>query len=172
MPTLSFLPGFPAADFPDCGATVVAYGATQADADRAADAVAARVMASESAFNGQVYQPEEGVREAMALAGSATKPIVISDTQDNPGAGGDSDTMGMVRALIACGAQRAAIGLIVDAEPRRPAHEAGEGATIIAVARRQIGHTRRCAARRRLSGRAPVGRASSSPTVRSTAARG
>jgi microcystin degradation protein MlrC len=42
VPTLSFLPGFPAADFADCGATVVAYGATQGDADRAADAVTAR----------------------------------------------------------------------------------------------------------------------------------
>ena len=130
VPTLSFLPGFPAADFPDCGATVVAYGRTQADADRAADAVAARVNASEGAFNGRVYAPEEGVREAMALARSASRPVVISDTQDNPGAGGDSDTMGMVRALIACGAERAAIGLIVDAAAAEQAHAAGEGATI------------------------------------------
>ncbi|MFN3673975.1 MAG: MlrC C-terminal domain-containing protein, partial [Bosea sp. (in: a-proteobacteria)] len=110
--------------------TVLAYGATQADADRAADAVAARVIGSESAFNGRVYQPEEGVREAMAQAANASKPIVISDTQDNPGAGGDSDTMGMVRALIACGAERAAIGLIVDAEAAAAAHAAGEGATL------------------------------------------
>jgi microcystin degradation protein MlrC len=130
VPTLSFLPGFPAADFADCGATVVAYGATQGDADRAADAVAARVMASEAAFNGKVFQPDEGVREAMALAEGATKPIVIADTQDNPGAGGDSDTMGMARALVRNGALRAAIGLIVDREVARQAHEAGVGATI------------------------------------------
>lgn len=130
VPTLSFLPGFPAADFPDCGATVIAYGRTQAEADRAADAVADRVIASESAFNGRVYEPEDGVREAMTLAQSATRPIVISDTQDNPGAGGDSDTMGMVRALIACDAQRAAIGLIVDPAAVAQAHAAGEGATI------------------------------------------
>jgi microcystin degradation protein MlrC len=130
VPTLSFLPGFPAADFPDCGPTVVAYGATQADADRAADAVAARITASEAAFNGKVFQPEDGVREAMRLAIGAGKPIVISDTQDNPGAGGDSDTMGMVHALLACGAQRAAIGLIVDPAAAHVAHEAGVGATI------------------------------------------
>lgn len=130
VPTLSFLPGFPAADFPDCGPTVVAYGATQADADRAADAVAARVLASEAAFNGRVFQPEDGVREAMRLARGATKPVVISDTQDNPGAGGDSDTMGMVHALLACGAERAAIGLIVDPAAAKSAHDAGVGATI------------------------------------------
>ena len=130
VPTLSFLPGFPAADFADCGATVVAYGATQADADRAADAVTARVLASEAAFNGQVFQPDEGVREAMALALGATKPIVIADTQDNPGAGGDSDTMGMARALVRNGALRAAIGLIVDPAVAAQAHKAGVGATI------------------------------------------
>lgn len=130
VPTLSFLPGFPAADFPDCGATVLAYGATQADADRAADAVLARVMASEAAFKGRVFSPEDGVAEAMRLAGTATKPVVISDTQDNPGAGGDSDTMGMAHALVQGGAARAAIGVIVDPAAAAAAHAAGEGATI------------------------------------------
>lgn len=130
VPTLSFLPGFPAADFPDCGATVLAYGATQADADRAADTVLARVMASEAAFKGRVFSPEDGVAEAMRLAGTATKPVVISDTQDNPGAGGDSDTMGMAHALVQGGAARAAIGVIVDPAAAAAAHAAGEGKTI------------------------------------------
>lgn len=130
VPTLSFLPGFPAADFADCGATVLAYGVTQADADRAADAVYDRVMASEAAFNGQVFTPDAGVREAMKLAARATKPVVIADTQDNPGAGGDSDTMGMARALVRNDAQRAAIGVIVDPAAAKAAHDAGVGATI------------------------------------------
>jgi len=130
VPTLSFLPGFPAADFADCGATVLAYGITQADAEAAADAVLARVMASEAAFKGTVFSPDEGVIEAMRLAQGATKPVVIADTQDNPGAGGDSDTMGMARALVRNGAQRAAIGVIVDPAAAAAAHEAGVGATI------------------------------------------
>ncbi|MBN9451286.1 MAG: M81 family metallopeptidase [Bosea sp.] len=130
VPTLSFLPGFPAADFPDCGATVLAYGATQADANRAADAILARVMASEAAFKGRVFSPEDGVAEAMRLSQTATRPVVISDTQDNPGAGGDSDTMGMAHALVESGARRAAIGVIVDAAAAAAAHAAGEGKTI------------------------------------------
>ncbi|MGX5734106.1 M81 family metallopeptidase [Bosea thiooxidans] len=130
VPTLSFLPGFPAADFPDCGATVLAYGATQADADRAAEAVFSRVMASEEAFKGKVFTPDDGVKEAMRLAEGASKPIVISDTQDNPGAGGDSDTMGMAHALVRNGAERAAIGVIVDPAAAAAAHAVGEGATI------------------------------------------
>jgi microcystin degradation protein MlrC len=131
VPALSFLPGFPAADFPDCGASVIAYGRTQEDADRAADRFAAMVAAQESAFAGEVLGPDEGVRRAMAIAASgAAKPVVIADTQDNPGAGGDSDTTGMLRALVANDARRAAIGVIVDPEAASAAHEAGVGATI------------------------------------------
>jgi microcystin degradation protein MlrC len=131
VPTLSFLPGFPAADFPDCGASVIAYGATPADAEEAADAFAALVTAEETAFAGEALTPDEGVRRAMAIASAgATRPVVIADTQDNPGAGGDSDTTGMLRALVANDAQRAAIGLIVDPVSAQAAHAAGQGATI------------------------------------------
>ena len=118
VPTLSFAPGFPAADFPDCGPSVFAYGRTQADADAAADAMARLVIGHEDDFDGRIYSPDEGVRHAMELATRARKPIVIADTQDNPGAGGDSDTTGMLRALVRNNARRAAIGVIYD--PHRP----------------------------------------------------
>jgi microcystin degradation protein MlrC len=78
----------------------------------------------------QVLSPEAAVRQAMQIAQRATRPVVIADTQDNPGAGGDSDTTGMLRALLACGAQRAALGLMVDAEAARAAHAAGVGRSI------------------------------------------
>ena len=57
-------------------------------------------------------------------------PVVIADTQDNPGAGGNSDTTGMLRALVRNDAQRAAIGLIVDPAAAEAAHAAGVGASI------------------------------------------
>src|SRR5262249_54357426 len=56
--------------------------------------------------------------------------IIIADTQDNPGAGGDSDTTGMLRALVRNQATRAALGAICDPEAARSAHAAGEGATV------------------------------------------
>ena len=74
--------------------------------------------------------PDEGVRYAMELARRARKPIVIADTQDNPGAGGDSDTTGMLRALVRNNATRAAIGVIYDPESAKAAHAAGVGATV------------------------------------------
>src|SRR4051795_2776174 len=58
VPSLSFAPGFPAADFPDCGPSVFAYGETQADADAAADEIAALVIAHESDFDGRIYGPD------------------------------------------------------------------------------------------------------------------
>jgi microcystin degradation protein MlrC len=130
VPTLSFSPGFPAADFVHCAPSVLAYGRTQADADAAADAMAATVIAHESDFDGQIYSPDEGVRLAMELARSASKPIVIADTQDNPGAGGDSDTTGMLRALVRNKASRAAIGMLCDPQSAMVAHAAGVGATV------------------------------------------
>jgi microcystin degradation protein MlrC len=130
VPTLSFAPGFPAADFPHCGASVFAYGRTQGDADAAADQITAIIAGHENDFDGRIYSPDEGVRYAMELAKAAGKPIVIADTQDNPGAGGDSDTTGMLRALVRNGATRAAIGVIVDPDSAKAAHAAGQGAII------------------------------------------
>src|SRR5215472_7996921 len=130
VPTLSFAFGFPAADFVHCGPSVFAYGRTQADADAAADAIAALVEGHEEDFDGKVYSPDEGVRHAMELAKTATKPIVIADTQDNPGAGGDSNTTGMLRALVRNNAQRAATGMMYDPHAARAAHEAGVGNSV------------------------------------------
>ena len=130
VPTLSFAFGFPAADFVHCGPSILAYGRTQADADAAADAIAALVESHEDDFDGRIYAPDEGVRHAMELAKTATRPIVIADTQDNPGAGGDSDTTGMLRALVRSNAKRAATGVIYDPQAARAAHEAGVGSSV------------------------------------------
>ncbi|MEO8038771.1 MAG: M81 family metallopeptidase [Betaproteobacteria bacterium] len=125
--TASFTPGFPAADFPECGPVVFAYGDDAEAVAVAADRLLEAVVARESAFELEILTPEAGVRRAIAIAARAVRPVVIADTQDNPGAGGNSDTTGMLRALVGADAQRAAIGLIVDPEAARAAHAAGEG---------------------------------------------
>lgn len=128
-PSTSFFFGFPAADFPGCGPTVICYGDTQDAADAAADRIEAAVLDTETEFAGQTYDADAGVREAMRLAQTATRPIVIADTQDNPGAGGDSNTTGMLRALVANRAS-GALGNMVDPKAAAAAHTAGEGAEI------------------------------------------
>ncbi len=128
--SLSYWMGFPAADIAECGQSVLAYGETQAAADAAADRLVARIMESETGFAGRAFGPDEGVVEAMRIAATATRPVVIADTQDNPGAGGDSNTTGMLRALLRNGARNAALGMLIDPEAARAAHAAGEGAEI------------------------------------------
>jgi microcystin degradation protein MlrC len=130
VPTLSFCPGFPAADFAHCGPSVFAYGRTQADAQAAVDRLTTLIESHERDFDGRIYTPDEGVRLAMELSKNARRPVIIADTQDNPGAGGDSDTTGMLRALVRNNATRAAIGAIYDPASAKAAHDAGIGATV------------------------------------------
>src|ERR1019366_7437148 len=54
VPTLSFAPGFPGADFCHCGPSVFAYGRTQAEADAAADNIAAVIESHEDDFDGRI----------------------------------------------------------------------------------------------------------------------
>lgn len=128
--TASLFMGFPAADFAECGPSVFAYGWDKQAIDACTDNIMRALSAAESSFVGTAYQPKEGIEKAIELARSAVRPVVIADTQDNPGAGGSSDTTGMLRALVASGAERAAIGCIHDAEAARLAHQAGEEAEI------------------------------------------
>ena len=82
-----------------------------------------------------ILPAREAVVQALALAEKASKPVVIADTQDNPGAGGDSNTTGMLHALLAQGAGRrfpgqVALGMMYDAATGRAAREAGVGAEL------------------------------------------
>lgn len=128
--TASIFMGFPAADFPGCGPAVFAYGPDAAAVERFADRMAEALAAREPDFAGRAYSPEDAVREALRLTAGGSAPVVIADTQDNPGAGGSSDTTGMLRALVACDAQAAALGNFHDPAAARAAHAAGLGAEI------------------------------------------
>ncbi|MDE1172109.1 MAG: M81 family metallopeptidase [Parvibaculaceae bacterium] len=123
---VSFVGGFAMADFPGSGPAVLAYGYDEKSVERAADALFRQALAAEAKFAGTLYAPHEAVRAAMAMEG----PVVIADTQDNPGAGGTSDTVGMLRALIEAGAEGAVLANLCDPEVAGLAHQAGEGAEI------------------------------------------
>jgi len=128
--TVSFLAGFPLADVPVCGPTVVAYARSRGKADWAADAVANAVTSREAGFALDLRPVQEAVHYAISRARTARKTIVLADTQDNPGCGGTCDTVGVLSALIEHGAQDALIALICDPDAAAQAHAAGEGAEI------------------------------------------
>ncbi len=128
---LSFCPGFPAADFDECGPVLWGHGER---AEAAVERLHARA-AEPSQWRVTVLPAREAVAQALTLATQASKPVVVADTQDNPGAGGDSNTTGMLHALLAQGAGRrypgqVAMGLMFDPAAARAAHEAGIGTTI------------------------------------------
>jgi microcystin degradation protein MlrC len=136
---ITHTPGFPPADIADCGPALVVYGHDRETAEAAADRIAAAIHQREADFAGRLYTPDEAFAEALILAQGATKPIVLADIQDNPGAGGTSDTVGLLRALIARRAQGAVIGMIVDPAAAEAAVAAGEGARLDGAIGAKIG---------------------------------
>jgi len=131
LPWVAAAMGFPLADIAESGPAVLAYAATPAAADRLADDLLARWLEAEPALDGQVLEAGAAVAEAKRLAaGPGEGPVVIADTQDNPGGGGPGDTTGLLRALIDAGADGALVVHIADAETVRAAHAAGVGAKL------------------------------------------
>ena len=125
--TLSYLAGFPPSDLYWCGPAVISHAWTQEAADRAADELAREVALQEPNFAVPMVSPEAGIREAMAIAQSASRPVVIADTQDNPGCGSTADTTGVLKTLVALGPQGAVVGFLCDPAAAKIAHAAGEG---------------------------------------------
>jgi microcystin degradation protein MlrC len=128
--TVSYLAGFPPSDIFYCGPSVVVHGMTQVAADRAADDVARFIASREAEFAVPVLSPAEAVVRAKAITEGVTRPVIIADTQDNPGAGGSADTTGLLFALVEGGAEGAALGYLCDEQAVKAAHSAGKGANI------------------------------------------
>ena len=129
--TLSFCMGFPASDFAECGPVVWGHGGA---AEAAVERLYERVS-QPAQWQPDCWPAREAVEQALAIADNQSMPVVIADTQDNPGAGGDSNTTGMLHALLQHGAgrvwpQRVALGLLFDPDAARKAHEAGVGAVL------------------------------------------
>jgi microcystin degradation protein MlrC len=122
--------GFPPSDLFFCGPGVIAHGYSQSAVDAAADQLADHINGLEAAFAQPLLDPDTAVREAMAVGGYAKRPVVIADTQDNPGAGGSGDTTGMLEALVRNHAERAALCVLTDADAAARAHAAGVGSEI------------------------------------------
>lgn len=131
--TASFTPGFPPADIHDCGPAIFAYGASQQAADQAVETIVSDIEARRGAFDGGYFSPAEAVAEARRLGQQGISPVVIADTQDNPGGGGDGNTAGILKALVDGAAEKAAFGLYVDPALADAAHAAGQGAAIQAA---------------------------------------
>jgi microcystin degradation protein MlrC len=128
MSSIDFATGFPPADIAECGAAVVAYGEDVAATEEAIEQVYQQVLAAEADFDFELLDPDTAVIRAMENV--SKKPVVLADAQDNPGAGGTSDTTGLLAAMVSNGAQQAVIAVMYDPEIADKAHAAGVGAVL------------------------------------------
>lgn len=126
--TASIAACFPIADVPGCRPSIVAYADTQGAADAAADYLADALRAMEPQAKLDLWTPEAAVAEALRHGDRGT--VVLADTQDNPGGGGNGDTVGLLKALIAAKPTKALFAHIWDPELARAAHIAGVGGVL------------------------------------------
>jgi microcystin degradation protein MlrC len=126
----SFAFGFPPADIAECGPVALAYAESQEAADQAADRLIEMVKGAERDFAGKVWDPDEAVVYAKQRALELKHPIILADTQDNPGAGGNSDSIGLLEALVRNRAENAVFANLFDPKTAEIAHRAGEGTEI------------------------------------------
>ncbi|MEL0019155.1 MAG: MlrC C-terminal domain-containing protein, partial [Rickettsiales bacterium] len=127
---LCYAAGFPPSDLFYCGPAVICHGYDAVAVEAAADRIEKMVLDNEEAFSERLYQPDEAVEEAIRLSATASKPIILADTQDNPGCGGTCDTTGLLEALVRHNAQGVAMCVMTDPAAAAAAHAAGEGAEI------------------------------------------
>jgi microcystin degradation protein MlrC len=122
----NFTPGFAPADVEKCGPAIVVYGRTPDVAAATTRELAELVAAREHEFALETLPIDAALAKIDQLANG---PIILADTQDNPGGGGTSDTTSLLRALSQT-AHHALCGLMCDPIAARRAHDAGVGAEV------------------------------------------
>jgi microcystin degradation protein MlrC len=127
---LAFCFGFPYADFCGCGPALAVYANTQHEADKTADQFLSIVANREPEFTQELLPSSDAVTEAKRRLATTSGPIIIADTQDNPGGGGHGDTTELLAELVRQDARGALVCLINDQQSAAECHAAGEGAMV------------------------------------------
>ena len=120
----SLFAGFPHADHPDAGFTVLSYATDNATAKNETDHLSEMLWERRAEF---LYTPTP-ISEAVAQAiSSPKKPVIISDMSDNPGGGSANDSVEILKELLRRGQTDAAVATIYDPETVKKAITAGVG---------------------------------------------
>jgi microcystin degradation protein MlrC len=118
--------GFMQQDIPEQGAAVIVTADGDRDlAQRIADEVADLMFS----FRNEYWTPLPGPAETIRLAKLAKRPVAISDSGDNIGAGGAGDGTHLLEEMVKQGVDRAFIQLY-DPVSAAKAFSAGIGATV------------------------------------------
>lgn len=121
--SIRLAPGFALSDIADAGPSVAVYAYSQTVADEVANAVITLLDQYKKDYKIKLYSPLEAIEYAKT---QKQKPVIFADTQDNSGAGGSSDTMGIFRALADTQTKNAIVAMIVDPESAQKAFASGD----------------------------------------------
>ena len=124
----SLLIGYVWADEPRASASVVAFGRDERRVHEAATELARLLWEArtEFTFGTEAAPVDECIRRA---AESSVRPVVVSDSGDNPTAGGAGDVPYVLERLLALGAEDALYASLVDPAAVADCRRAGIGAT-------------------------------------------
>jgi len=123
---ISFFHGFPYADVPMCGVSVIAYADTQQAAERCANKLASYAWEHRRDFDIPLYSAEQAIDHALE---AEPGPVIINESSDNPGGGAPGVGTHLLRELIKRNVS-SVYGFITDPEAAKIAAKAGVGATI------------------------------------------
>ena len=121
--------GFPYADAPHLGASVLIYADDTESARHCAESIAKEIWSRRESFDISLVAPDDAVAEALS---SARWPVVLVDPADNVGGGSAGDGTVILEALMRHGAQDAVV-VIADPEAVAAATAAEEGGAFEAL---------------------------------------
>ncbi len=136
---VSILGGFAYSDTRKNGLAIIVTARSRGgQARKVADAIATRAWAEHERYRPVLTSLEEAVGRVMvACADPALPPVILADVADNPGGGGNGNTMWLLQALYQAGAANVIFGIINDSALAAEAQALGVGATFQAVFNRE-----------------------------------
>ncbi|MFN3973408.1 MAG: M81 family metallopeptidase [Gemmobacter sp.] len=137
---VSILGGFAYSDTPKNGlAIIVTARVRDGSARRVANAIARYGWAEHKRFVPRLTSLAETVRNVLDVANDPSLPaVILADVSDNPGGGGNGNTMWILEALHKAGATGVIVGIINDPALAQEAARLGQGARFRAVFNRIV----------------------------------
>ena len=122
--------GYPYADVPQLGMSVLTYAAQAQAAEAGADRLARAIWTRRAEFVPGLVGVEAAIERAAELTRRASGPAILVDVADNIGGGTPGDGTVALAGLLAAGAEGAAV-VLCDPEAARRAQALGVGARFV-----------------------------------------
>jgi len=132
---ISIFGNFIFSDVPENGVSIVVTARDDVEiATRLANQIAKFIWETRDDFVKSLTPFDKAIEIALD---TSRKPVIFSDSGDNPGGGGSGRTTGLLSALLASDARNILYGSFFDSALARDAHRRGIGATFPAVFNRE-----------------------------------